>query len=249
MEGAAEHLGLQPAECMALAALQVVKDDLRRAEEHRINLVEIAAVALENGGKGRPMIGRGRRRHLRADLGKLVVRCPNPDGDAAAVQDRVVGSPNRLQIVRGDRRQRRGAKAGNDLRQVKLQFIEFVQRCLHRTGHDLDTPGQTGRGCGQQGQFGRFKLQLFAEKIHHRVVGQLARLQDADGHRRPLASRDAVKELFLAIGRPHGPRAHGEELADRHLPACILGRHARQGRLVRRNRNLHGGHTGHIARN
>ncbi len=54
-----QHLRLQPAKKVPPAGLQVHQADHRRAEQHRIDLVEIAVIALENIRERRPVIGRG----------------------------------------------------------------------------------------------------------------------------------------------------------------------------------------------
>src|ERR1700730_8406176 len=67
-KGTHENLCRDLAKGVRLASFQVVKDDLRRTEEHGIDLVEIAAVALEDGGERLAVIFRRARRHPRADL-------------------------------------------------------------------------------------------------------------------------------------------------------------------------------------
>ena len=97
------------------------------AKEHRVDLVEIAAGPLEDRGEWGAMIGRRRGRHARPDLRELGVVGPDPDGDAAAVQDGIVRAADGLHFVLRHRRQWRDAKAGDDLVEVKFQLMELVQ--------------------------------------------------------------------------------------------------------------------------
>src|SRR5207302_4581521 len=58
-ERAAQHLHLLPPESVAPARAQVLQANDGRTEEHGINHVEVAAVALEHLRNRRPVIGRG----------------------------------------------------------------------------------------------------------------------------------------------------------------------------------------------
>jgi hypothetical protein len=64
-----------------------------------------------------------------------------------------------------------------------------------------------------------------------------------------LAAGDVVEQVLLAVGGPHRPGAHAEELADLDLPAGVLRRHARQHRMVRGHLNRRAGQAGDLARN
>src|SRR5207249_2456930 len=57
-ERALEHLRFGPAKGLALAAVQIVKDDDGGAEEHRVDLVEIASITLKYCGERGPVVGR-----------------------------------------------------------------------------------------------------------------------------------------------------------------------------------------------
>ena len=51
-----QHFRLRPAEAVRLAGLQVAEDDLGRAEQQRVDLVEVAVVALEDLGERRAVV-------------------------------------------------------------------------------------------------------------------------------------------------------------------------------------------------
>src|SRR3984885_1308253 len=89
-EGGPQDFGLSFAETLDLARLEVAERDLSRAEEMRVDLVEISAGRLEHLGE---RLAEGRRRvsrHVGADGGEGRVVSPNPERDAGAVQDGVV---------------------------------------------------------------------------------------------------------------------------------------------------------------
>src|ERR1700722_14527501 len=96
--------------------------DLGRAEQHRVDGVEIALEALENLGKRSAEIARrptGKRvrepLRLRGRPGDIELR-------ASAVDDRVVGAAHRGDKVRMRGAQRRGAHAIDDAIERKLEL-------------------------------------------------------------------------------------------------------------------------------
>src|SRR5579885_3363575 len=72
-ERALQDVHLQAAERVGPPAGQVLKGDDRRAEEQRVDLVKLPAVALENIRKRSAMVGGRRRGHPGPDLCKQVV--------------------------------------------------------------------------------------------------------------------------------------------------------------------------------
>src|SRR4051812_19041211 len=100
-EGAGQHIGGNLAKDVASPTSQIVQDDLRRAEEHGVNLVEVPLVALENVGKGCSMIGRGRAGNFGPDFGKQVIFGSNPNGDSSTIQDGVIGAAYGADLVGG----------------------------------------------------------------------------------------------------------------------------------------------------
>src|SRR5262245_29237710 len=89
-ERTGQDLRLNAAEAMGAAGLEVHEDDLGRAEEVRVNRVEVVVVACENGRERLAVVARGGRRHLRADLGERVVVARDVEDDPGPVEDRVV---------------------------------------------------------------------------------------------------------------------------------------------------------------
>src|SRR5262245_41748178 len=86
---------LQSAEHVRLPAPQVRERHLRRAEQTRVHLVEVAPAALEQLAEERPVIGRHRGWHFRADSCDLGVFCLYPQYDPATVYDGVVDTTHR----------------------------------------------------------------------------------------------------------------------------------------------------------
>ena len=73
-----QHIWLNAAEGVTLPGGKVIENDLGGTEQHRIDLVEVSVVTLENLGKRRSVIGRGTRWHSRPDLRQLEHRCCAP---------------------------------------------------------------------------------------------------------------------------------------------------------------------------
>src|SRR5262249_38653299 len=141
VKGFLQNLRLYTAECMGLAGLQIVEDDLGRAEEHRVDLVKVLSVSIEDRRKRGTVIWRSRRGNLRANLQQRPFVGVNPEVDPAAVENCIVGPTDRFQIAHRAGGQRRRTKAGNNLRQVELEFVQFVKRRFQRAPDDLQAPG------------------------------------------------------------------------------------------------------------
>src|SRR4051794_7409302 len=106
---------------VTLTASQIAKHHLRRAEEKRVNFVEIVVVALEDLGKRSPVILRCRRRHAWADLFQLLIFGVYPKNGGAAIKNRIVGAADGRDLILGYRRQRRGAESRYHLAKIELQ--------------------------------------------------------------------------------------------------------------------------------
>ena len=67
------HVRLDAPEHVAAAGAQIVECDRRRAEQQRIDLVEIHPIAMKNIREWRSVVRRGGGRHFRPDRAKLLV--------------------------------------------------------------------------------------------------------------------------------------------------------------------------------
>ena len=119
-------------------------------------------VALEDAGERSAIVRRGGCRHLGTDVGELRVVAVDPEDDAAAVEDGVVGAADGAKLVLGYGRQRRRAEAGHDLAQVELQLVQLVQVRFQRAGHYLKSAGDAGRGRRQQRDLRRRQIERLA---------------------------------------------------------------------------------------
>src|SRR5262249_18605695 len=167
------------AEAMRTTTGQVVDDQLGRAEEHWIDFVEITACTREQLGEGGAVIGRRGGRHLGSNLGEDGIIGAHPQDHAAAVEDGIVDTAHRDQVVGRGRRQRGDAVAGYYLSQVKFQFVALVQRHLHRAGHHLHAARGAGRRGDQQGQPAGREPHALGKVGDDYIVGELVGLEDA----------------------------------------------------------------------
>ena len=101
-----ENIRSQFAEAVRLAAGQIDQRHDGRAEQQRIDLVKVAAVALEDRSERLAEVARGAAWHLRSDLREPGVVIADPQRHFAAIEDRVVGAADADQVVRRHRRQR-----------------------------------------------------------------------------------------------------------------------------------------------
>ena len=108
-ERAGQNAGRHLPERMGLAGLDILEGDLGRAEQVRVDGVEIMVVPGEDRRKRLAVVARGRRRHLRADGFEARIVAGDDQDHPCAVQDRVIGPPDGREIVRGNRRQGGGA--------------------------------------------------------------------------------------------------------------------------------------------
>src|SRR5205085_459618 len=109
--------------------------------EHGIDLIEVEVVALEDGGERRAIIRGGGCRNFGTDVGELIVIGVDPEDDATAIKDGVVGSADGAELVLGHRRQGGGAETGGDLLEVELKLVQLVQGRFQGAGDDLQIPG------------------------------------------------------------------------------------------------------------
>src|SRR5271154_6502083 len=125
-----------------LSAFDRGDDDLSRAEQHRVNGVEITLEALENLGKRGTEIARcatGKR--LRETL-RILGRPGDIELRASAVDDRIVGAAHRADKVRMRWTERRGAHAIDDTLERKLQLMGLMQRHFQNPRDHLRSSSQ-----------------------------------------------------------------------------------------------------------
>ncbi len=147
-ERSPEHLGVEAAGTEDASGGQVVDDDLRRAEEHPVDLVELVAGALEDLVERGAVVRRCRGRQAldhRGDLGVVGV-----DGEvgAGAIENAVVRPPDGAKVVlrhRGERDTgpRRSARFGRRTR--------APASCGARSRPSARRPGRTRR-CWRSGR-------------------------------------------------------------------------------------------------
>ena len=137
-------------------ALDAHEPDLGRAEQHRIDLVEVP-VRLPRGP-----CRTARRSRRDAEDGQalderleLVVGRVDGELDLAAVEDRVVRAPDRLRVGARHRRQRAGPEAAHHAPDVEVELVQLVQRGLDDARGDLDAAGEARRRREQQREVGR----------------------------------------------------------------------------------------------
>src|SRR5262245_51381296 len=106
---------------MDAPAAHVAKDNLRRGEQQRVNLVKILVLG-EQLGEERSELRRGTGRHLRAELGQLVVVRIDEYRRPPAVEDGVVGAADGGEVVGSGWRERGERDARFHLAQVELEF-------------------------------------------------------------------------------------------------------------------------------
>ena len=99
-----------------------------------------------------------------------------------------------------------------------------MQRGLHRTRHDLYTPGETGRRRDEEQDRRRRDLAGRGDPRHHHRIGRLARFKHAHHGLDLFPAADSLEDRFLARGRPHRAGAHRKELSLLDRPPRILAR-------------------------
>src|SRR5271157_6384953 len=115
-----QYVGFNTAERVAPSCLQVLEDDLGRAEQEGIDGVEVVVVTGEDRREWFAMITRGGRRDLRSDLLEAFIIAGDVQDHASTVKDRVVGPPDGRQVSARDGRQRRRTMGRLDPSQVEL---------------------------------------------------------------------------------------------------------------------------------
>src|SRR5262249_50285232 len=107
----------------AFAGVERRHDHLGRAEQHRIDRVEIAARALEDFHERPPVVARFFARQLLGQQLRLARGAGNKEMDPAGIDDRVVGAPHGGHEVRMRRRERRRAQPLDDAVEREFQFM------------------------------------------------------------------------------------------------------------------------------
>ena len=210
----------------------------RRAEQHRVDLVEIVPGILEDPGERLAVVARGRARQLLRQLARLGLRPGHEQLHLAAEQDRVVGPAHGGEEIGRGRRQRRAAQPVAHALQRKAQRVDLVQRHLQHARGDLHRAGEA-RGRGQdEGQAPRVRGR--SRRRPARSARPAAARSVSSTKKPQNASRVGVAELLeqLLLGRtgPAGPGGHGEvgavALAVAQAPAGILAGEAGQHRIA-----------------
>src|SRR5208337_5389543 len=102
-----QYVGFNTAERVAPSGLQVLEDDLGRAEEEGIDGVKVVVVAGEDRREWLAMVTRRGRRDLRSDLLEAFIIAGDVEDHASTVKDCVVGPADGRQVIASDGGQRR----------------------------------------------------------------------------------------------------------------------------------------------
>ena len=97
-----QDVGFNTAERVAPSCLQVLEDDLGRAEQEGIDGVIVVVVSGEDRREWFAMVTRRGRRDLRSDLFDTFIIAGEVQDHASTVKDRVVGSTDGRQVIASD---------------------------------------------------------------------------------------------------------------------------------------------------
>src|SRR5208282_4527255 len=97
-----QDLGVDAAERVAPSCLQVLEDDLGRAEQEGIDGVKVVVITGEDRREWLAMVTRRGRRDPRSDLLEAFIIAGDVQDHASAVKDRVVGPTDGRQVIASD---------------------------------------------------------------------------------------------------------------------------------------------------
>ena len=231
-KGLLQHLPVPFSRAEGFARLDGRDDHFGRAEEMRVDRVEVALERLEDLRKGLSVVARPAAWQLLGEVPRSSRTAANEQLHQPAIDDRVVRPSHRLQEIGMGCRNRCAAGSIDDIVQREMQAVRLVKGHLQRAADDLHAAGKALRRGVDEGQRVRRQPRRRRHFLDDGCRRRLVRLQQENGGGSiGLAVGDLFEQRFHPRQRPCRPGAHGEILLVRQAPARILAGEAGKHRL------------------
>src|SRR5262249_16182636 len=187
-----EQLQIDAAVMKALTAFDRRNGYLSRAEQHRIDRIEIALEALEDLRERLAIVARCRAGQPLGESPRIARCAGDKQVRTTCVDDRMIGSSHGGDQIGVRRRQGRRAYALNNTLERKFEFMGLMECHFENAGDDLNISGKALGGRADEAQAIGSEVTIACNRLHEGRGRRPAWLQ----HQRGAIGRVLVVELF-----------------------------------------------------